>query len=252
MEDQDVIDTADAGVPVEAGGTEEDSKWFFSKTADGEVLGSGDAPEWFQSKKYHSVEEQAKAYPELAKKLGAFTGAPDEYNTQFMGEDFEPGENFGNAVEMMQGLGVSQEAFETLMEFHTSELDALQSEVGFNSENEMAQLGDDSSRRLGNVDRYLQANLEGEEYEAAAALVTSADSVKLMEMMITAQSPKKLPSEGGHNPDNMNEQKLKDLRYAKNENGDLKMSVDSDYKAYVEGEWKKYHGNRAATQTIDL
>ena len=36
-------------------------------------------PEWFLSEKYKTVEDQAAAYPELAKKIGAMTGAPEEY-----------------------------------------------------------------------------------------------------------------------------------------------------------------------------
>lgn len=58
------------------------SEWFW---ADG-VKGAEKPPEWFDGKKYKSVAEQAKAYPELFKKHGelasklkGFTGAPEKY-----------------------------------------------------------------------------------------------------------------------------------------------------------------------------
>ena len=49
-------------------------QWFY---ADG-TPGKGAAPEWFKADKYVSVEEQAKAYGELEKRMGAFVGAPKD------------------------------------------------------------------------------------------------------------------------------------------------------------------------------
>ena len=40
------------------------------------IKGTGDAPEWYMSEKYKSVADQAKAYTELSKKFGGFTGSP--------------------------------------------------------------------------------------------------------------------------------------------------------------------------------
>ena len=42
------------------------------------IQGTGERPGWFLADKYKSVAEQAKAYPELQKKFGAFTGAPKD------------------------------------------------------------------------------------------------------------------------------------------------------------------------------
>lgn len=49
------------------------SKWFYSEG----VEGKGNAPDWFKAGKYVTVEQQAKAYPELEKRLGSFVGAPE-------------------------------------------------------------------------------------------------------------------------------------------------------------------------------
>ena len=42
------------------------------------IKGVGDQPEWYKADKYKSVAEQAKAYTELEKKFGGFTGAPKD------------------------------------------------------------------------------------------------------------------------------------------------------------------------------
>src|SRR6185437_5786159 len=51
------------------------SAWLY---ADG-VPGSGEKPDFFKSDKYTSVAEQARAYTELEKKFGGFSGAPEKY-----------------------------------------------------------------------------------------------------------------------------------------------------------------------------
>ena len=45
---------------------EPESSWLWGEN----VPGTGDAPEWFNSAKYKSIADQAKAYPELEKKFG--------------------------------------------------------------------------------------------------------------------------------------------------------------------------------------
>ena len=42
------------------------------------IKGTGDMPEWYKGDKYKSVAEQAKAYTELEKKFGGFTGSPKD------------------------------------------------------------------------------------------------------------------------------------------------------------------------------
>ena len=42
------------------------------------IKGVGDLPEWYKADKYKSIAEQAKAYTELEKKFGGFTGAPKD------------------------------------------------------------------------------------------------------------------------------------------------------------------------------
>ena len=45
------------------------------------IKGVGDLPEWYKADKYKSVAEQAKAYTELEKKFGGFTGTKGRIRT---------------------------------------------------------------------------------------------------------------------------------------------------------------------------
>ena len=221
--------------------------WHWSSNEDNPVAGTGDRPEYLQTK-YNSVEAQAQAYPELAKKFGSFTGAPDEYNHDFLGEDFERGDSFDSAGEMMRELGVDQGGYEKLMAFHNAEIDAVVKQYN-DPEGERAALGADAQSRLDTVDTFLRNNLDAEMYEDIAATVTTADSVKLVEALIGATSPKKLPSEGGENVTGATEEDLTKMLMALDDNGERKYN-DPTYRKYVDGEWARFYGTKAGHKII--
>ena len=72
---EEVTSTQETVVESTETQTETASEWSY---ADG-VPGNGDAPEYFKSDKYKTLADQAKAYTDLEKKFGSFTGAPEEY-----------------------------------------------------------------------------------------------------------------------------------------------------------------------------
>src|SRR5690349_17470972 len=55
--------------------------WYYS---DG-IKGDGAKPDWFKGDKYKTVTDQAKAYTDIEKKLGAFKGAPEKYDLAIEG-----------------------------------------------------------------------------------------------------------------------------------------------------------------------
>jgi hypothetical protein len=67
-------------------GTTSSSDWFISEG----VKGEGDKPDFFDDKKYKSIYDQAlkagENATEMRKKLGAFTGSPDEYSLELTGD----------------------------------------------------------------------------------------------------------------------------------------------------------------------
>ena len=75
LEEQAAPETTTSDTLLDASApTLNEGEYFLS---DG-IKGSGDTPDWYKGDKYKSVAEQAKAYTELEKKFGGFTGAPKD------------------------------------------------------------------------------------------------------------------------------------------------------------------------------
>ncbi len=228
---------------------QQDPGWFYA-AGENPVKGYGEKPEWLADK-YESVEAQAQAYPELAKKFGSFTGAPDEYSMEWAGDN-DYSEGIEEVFSMAKDMGMNQEGFETFGKWHLEQMNTLAEAMVGSVDTEKQALGENADHRIESVNRFMKANMDADTYEEASEKLTSADAVELMEIMIKSTAPKKLPSEGGENPSGMTETKLRELRYAKDENGNEKMEVDLEYRAYVEGLWKDYYGTGGKSHVVNI
>lgn len=65
-------------------GAEGSKDWFVAP----DVKGQGDKPDWFNDKQFNTVYDQAKSAKEMRQKLGAFSGAPNEYSLE-LGDDYK-------------------------------------------------------------------------------------------------------------------------------------------------------------------
>lgn len=155
--------------------------------ADG-LAGEGEAPEWYKADKYKSVSEQAKAYNDLEKRFGGFTGSPESYE---LPEGVDAEDTF---VQMLSEIGSSanmnQETFAKVYELGEQLLEA---NAGINKEKELEVLGDNAEERIANVDSFLKNNL-GDDYERLMGGVNSAATVELVEKLIAKTAPAKLPT----------------------------------------------------------
>lgn len=153
----------------------EPPKWFYG---DG-TPGKGEPPAWYLADKYKTVEAQAQAYPELAKRFGAFVGAPKE----------------GYKLELPADLGVTAE-FETdnplLTEFREWAQSAQLSQQGFSqvlgmlAKYEAAQqpdmtqiksaIGERADERLAAVAQWGKANLDAATYGALRESMSGANA----------------------------------------------------------------------------
>jgi hypothetical protein len=199
------------------------------------VKGSGDMPEWYQASRYKSVADQAKAYTELEKKFGGFTGAPkDGYKGPegIDGEDALYKEFLSYATE----TNMSQKAFDKGFAL-------LQAQMGVNEsvtiEGEMAKLGENAEGRISHINQYISNNLKGEAAERVKEMVTDARSVELIEALIGATAQPNLPkdSEGSVG---MSKDELDSLMFAKDEHGNFKRSIDPAYEKKVQKALESY------------
>jgi hypothetical protein len=196
--------------------------------ADG-IKGTGDAPEWLNTEKYKSVAEQAKGYAELSKRFGGFKGAPKD------------GYTLPEGIESDDALYQELEAFATKTNMNGDafqeawELLSTQGEVAeeYNQEVELSKLGDNAQERIKTVEGFMKNNLDADTYEQARGLVTNADTIELVELLVKATAPTKLPLEGGTHPQGLTWSDVEHEMFKKDDNGNLLRSTNSSHEQKI-------------------
>lgn len=152
--------------------------WFYAEN----MPGVGDRPEWLKEK-YKTAADQAKAYADLEKKLGAFTGAPDEYDLTLDGDEFKDiqiqkenpvlQEFLGKAKEM----GVSQQFVSEMLKSY-AKMQALEQP---NLDKEMEKLGVNGQQDLKILGQWASNNFTKEELATFKGMVRTAEEVRIFE-----------------------------------------------------------------------
>jgi len=227
----------DAGTPELSEG-----EYFLS---DG-IKGTGDAPEWYKGDKYKSVAEQAKAYTELEKKFGGFTGAPKDGYASPEGIESDDA-LLQELTEFATKTNMSQEAFGDAWELLSAQGEAVEQVT---QEQEIARLGDNAGERIKNVEGYLKNNLDANDYEVVRDLVTDAKSIELVEYLVRATAPTKLPIDGGQHPTGMTWSDIEAEMFKKTDNGQLLRSIDASHEAKIQKMMKEFGGDKVHTRTF--
>jgi len=210
------------------------------------IKGSGDTPEWYKGDKYKSVAEQAKAYTELEKKFGGFTGAPKD---GYSGPEGIEGDDalLQELTEFATKTNMSQEAFGDAWELLSAQGQAVEQVT---QEQEIASLGDNAQERIKNVEGYLKNNLDAEVYEEVRNLVTDARSIQLVEHLVRATAPARLPIDGGDHPSGMTWSDVEAEMFKKNDSGQLLRSIDSNHEAKIQKMMQDFGGDRQHSRTF--
>jgi hypothetical protein len=156
--------------------------WYY----DHNIKADGTKPDWFKGDKYKTVTDQAKAYAEVEKKLGAFKGAPEKYDLtiadhpelKFSEED----PLLKDFLENAKKNGVSQEYVSELLgvyaqalTFNLPDADAEMKKIGVNAEQDLQIL----SQWAGNI-------LAPEEFNIFKSMITTADAFKVFDKLRNA------------------------------------------------------------------
>lgn len=204
MDDESLI--ADTGEqPVEQSNNQEPAQsWKWND----ELGGEGDAPEWLKTSKYGSVAEQAKAYTELEKRFGSFTGAPEEYELP------EPKDLLGD-VELPEGvdmnlapddpllvrfmgeakeMGINQEGFNKLVGLYVQQQANDYADSLTSAADEKKMLGDNADARLKNLADWGKSNLDEDMFGKYVSALTTAAAVEVIEHLVQKTRNSKLPN----------------------------------------------------------
>ena len=204
------------------------------------IKGVGDQPEWYKADKYKSIAEQAKAYTELEKKFGGFTGAPKDGYAVYDGVESDDA-LWGELVEFGTKQNMSQAAMNEAWELLTAQEQAIE-EVSI--ETEMAKLGDNAVERIKVVEQYMKNNLDGDTYEELRYAVNSAESVQLIEALIKSTAPAKLPIDGYIQPGGITWQDIEAEMFKKDDSGQMLRSVDPNHEAKIQRMMKEFGGDK--------
>lgn len=210
--------------------------------ADG-VVGEGDAPEWFKSKKYKTVADQAQAYTELESKFGAFTGAPKDGVYEIEGVNFEDNPLMGTVAEWGKEMQLSTEGLESLV-VKVGEL--AQKQQDEDKAAALEALGEKGEARLKALGEWGRNNLAPEEYTQFQGLAQTAGHVEVLEKLIGMTKNSKLVDKTqveSPNTTKNTEAELKAMYTATNDKGQRLMDTDPAYKAKVNKAYKEFYGN---------
>ena len=210
------------------------------------IKGTGGRPEWYKAEKYKSVADQAKAYTELEKRFGGFTGAPkDGYQAP---EGIEADDAlFAELKTFAEETNMSQEAFGRAWDLLQAQSEAVE-EVSV--EAELAKLGDNGQQRIKTVEQFMKNNLDPDTYERVRYGVNSAEAVELVEALIKATAPAKLPIDGAVQPGGITWEAIEAEMFKKDEQGNFLRSSSQAHEAKIQRMMKEFGGDRAYSRTV--
>lgn len=251
----DVDTSQDQAAPPQAKTEESQSyAWFWENERQGE----GEPPEWFKADKYKSVADQAKAYTEAEKRLGAFKGAPEEYDLK-LPEGFELPEGVEVELDKEDPLlqeflpwakehNLSQEAFQDIVGMYVKnqaeELQSTQSAEAAAAEQKEL-LGANADKRLSDLAKWGKQNLDADMFDKFASALTTAASVEAFEFVVAKTRNAPLPDPTNINPNlsASKQQELQELRAAKDESGKLKWFTDPIHRNKIEALQAEIYGH---------
>lgn len=157
---------------------------------DDNTPGVGERPDWMPVK-YKKASDVGKAYQELEKKLGAFTGAPERYDLSKLEID----ENDLIVKELSavaQEMNMSQEGLEKFMGRFASAADTAN---GSYLEEQVARLGKDGERELVQFKNALKDNFVPEEAELVKDWVRTADDLRVFNRIMAHSKMSVVPTQ---------------------------------------------------------
>ena len=210
------------------------------------IKGVGDQPEWYKANKYKSVAEQAKAYTELEKKFGGFTGAPKDGYSVVEGVESDDA-LWQELVSFGEKTNMSQSAMNDAWELLSAQ-DQAAEEVSM--EVELQKLGDNGVERVKVVEQYMKNNLDGDTYERLRYAVNSAEAVELIEALVKSTAPAKLPIDGYIEPGGLTWEDIESEMYKKSDNGQYLRSVDPNHEAKIQRMMKEFGGDKPNVRVV--
>jgi hypothetical protein len=216
------------------------AEWYFDEN----TPGHGEKPDWFNDKTFKTIEEQAKAQNEARKRLGGFTGAPEDGYELDLGENYkdfvfdEEDPLLNNFANMAQEMNMSQEYFNKCVSSWVDNNIRLQEkekeDEAANWQEELKKLGPTAAEDLKVLNQWSKNALPPELHQSFEKGIKNADMVKIFQTLIDKTIPSQLthvaPGTG------INRVQLRKMM------NDPKYGPDPDYTRHVDAEAEALYG----------
>lgn len=208
---------------------------------------SNTAPEWLQAKYItddrsieESTAEQAKAYVELNKQFGSFTGSPDEYELSLSDELAEKGVELADDDPLLNSfkekakeMGINQEGFNQLVGVYVESQLAEQQALQDMQAESMKELGPNADRRIENIIDWGKANMDEETFAGLEEAANSASAVKAIEALIAKTRNAPVANKEAPAAPSITHEQVRIEKFRKDDNGNLLMQTDPEHRAKV-------------------
>lgn len=189
--------------------TPSEPSWYIQ---DG-VPGVGDRPQWLPEK-FKSVEDIAKSYSELEKRVGS---APKEYDTSkgesWIDTEFAP---LKEMLDFAKTKHVPQDVMDKVFESVGNYLNEFKVDYS----QEIQKLGDKAQERLQVLDNWAKSNFSEETYAALTNNMRTADAIKAIEEVRNKMNSNTTTIPTGEYDNNANAPTLQDIQSEMNKNLD--------------------------------
>ena len=235
--------------------------WFWVNNDDSQIPGKGEPPVWYNQKTFKSVEEQAKAHPELRKlyndKLKGLSGAPEgDYSYDFPEDFVEKGYEYDTSnpyyqdfLDLARNNGVSQELVEQMTDLVVESQNvsrgtqAARAEESMNEEFNHLTNGDRQGFESAVKTAANNPNVDKEQLNILLENLTTADSIKAFTALLHEPDYARVPGpevhavrDGAARQNNLRERlaKLQTMRGQAKE--DFKRALYRDYEDEYPGD----------------
>ena len=222
-----------------------------------EVTETTEQPEWFKADKYKSVEDQAKAYPELEKQFGSFTGAPETYEATLSDAMTEAGVSINaddplmaKAVEYAKASNMSQEGFNGMVQLYAENMVSESLAMDEYKSTQLDSLGNSGAQRIDGINKWVDANMDAESAEGLRSVITTAEGVKAVEQLIAKTKNAPVAAADTAPAMSVTQTELDAMYFAKDDNGNRKINTDASFKADYESKKNALHGTAPYRQMI--
>jgi hypothetical protein len=170
--------------PTESSPPSNEPEWWI----DDKTPGQGTRPDWMPQN-YKKLSDIAKSHSELEKKLGGFTGAPEEYNLS----DLEIDESELVVQELKavgKELNMNQDGLKKILgRLYT----AVETESEANLEDQVKALGKDGERLLTQY-KNLSSEYAPEKAEVIKSWIRTADDLKMINELLSGTTRTAVPT----------------------------------------------------------